>query len=130
MTTSGGAALLSTSSNNASTGTLSNVTVAGLLDLSRTSSVLNVSGNLTLDGGTVLLGNHYRSGSSTSGKLYFRGTATDPAARHKARLASNNWRWQQLSRFPKPTIAMVNGYCFGGAFTQVSACDFASGNPR
>ena len=58
-------------------------------------------------------------------KLYFRGTATDPAARHKARLASNNWRWQQLSRFPKPTIAMVNGYCFGGAFTQVSACDFA-----
>ena len=58
-------------------------------------------------------------------KLYFRGTATDPAARHKARLASNNWRWQQLSRFPKPTIAMVNGFCFGGAFTQVSACDFA-----
>jgi trans-feruloyl-CoA hydratase/vanillin synthase len=58
-------------------------------------------------------------------KLYFRGTTNDPAARHKARLASNNWRWQQLSRFPKPTIAMVNGYCFGGAFTQVSACDFA-----
>jgi feruloyl-CoA hydratase/lyase len=58
-------------------------------------------------------------------KLYFRGTATDPAARHKARLASNNWRWQQLSKFPKPTIAMVNGFCFGGAFTQVSACDFA-----
>ena len=46
-------------------------------------------------------------------------------SRHKARLASNNWRWQQLSRFPKPTIAMVNGWCFGGAFTQVSACDFA-----
>jgi trans-feruloyl-CoA hydratase/vanillin synthase len=58
-------------------------------------------------------------------KLYFRGTSTDPAARHKARLASNNWRWQQLSKFPKPTIAMVNGFCFGGAFTQVSACDFA-----
>jgi feruloyl-CoA hydratase/lyase len=58
-------------------------------------------------------------------KLYFRGTTNDPAARHKARLASNNWRWQQLSKFPKPTIAMVNGFCFGGAFTQVSACDFA-----
>jgi trans-feruloyl-CoA hydratase/vanillin synthase len=58
-------------------------------------------------------------------KLYFRGTTDDPAARHKARLASNNWRWQQLSKFPKPTIAMVNGFCFGGAFTQVSACDFA-----
>src|ERR1700759_1479979 len=58
-------------------------------------------------------------------KLYFRGTSGDPALRWKARHASNNWRWQQLSRFPKPTIAMVNGYCFGGAFTQVSACDFA-----
>ncbi len=58
-------------------------------------------------------------------KLYFRGTAADPAARHKARRASNQWRWQKLSTFPKPTIAMVNGYCFGGALTQVCACDFA-----
>jgi len=58
-------------------------------------------------------------------RLYFRGTNDDPAARHKARMASNQWRWQKLSRFPKPTIAMVNGFCFGGAFTQVSACDFA-----
>jgi trans-feruloyl-CoA hydratase/vanillin synthase len=58
-------------------------------------------------------------------KLYFRGTEADAAARHKARNASNEWRWQKLSRFPKPTIAMVNGYCFGGGFTQVCACDFA-----
>lgn len=58
-------------------------------------------------------------------KLYFRGTEGNPAARHKARNASNQWRWQKLSRFPKPTIAMVNGFCFGGAFTQVCACDFA-----
>ncbi|MEA2993198.1 MAG: feruloyl-CoA hydratase/lyase [Alphaproteobacteria bacterium] len=58
-------------------------------------------------------------------KLYFRGTAADPAARQKARRASNQWRWQKLSTFPKPTIAMVNGFCFGGAFTQVCACDFA-----
>jgi trans-feruloyl-CoA hydratase/vanillin synthase len=58
-------------------------------------------------------------------KLYFRGTASDPAARQKARRASNQWRWHKLSTFPKPTIAMVNGFCFGGAFTQVCACDFA-----
>ncbi len=58
-------------------------------------------------------------------QLYFRGTTDDPARRHKARHASHAWRWGKLAHFPKPTIAMVNGYCFGGAFTQVSACDFA-----
>jgi trans-feruloyl-CoA hydratase/vanillin synthase len=58
-------------------------------------------------------------------RLYFRGTEQDPAMRAKARRASNSWRWQKLSTFPKPTIAMVNGFCFGGAFTQVAACDFA-----
>jgi len=58
-------------------------------------------------------------------RLYFRGTETDPVMRAKARRASNQWRWQKLSTFPKPTIAMVNGFCFGGAFTQVCACDFA-----
>ena len=31
----------------------------------------------------------------------------------------------RLRYFPKPTIAMVNGYCFGGAFTVVEACDLA-----
>lgn len=57
--------------------------------------------------------------------LFFRGTEDDPAARFRARRASNQWRWQKLSTFPKPTIAMVNGFCFGGGFTQVCACDFA-----
>jgi trans-feruloyl-CoA hydratase/vanillin synthase len=58
-------------------------------------------------------------------RLYFRGTESDPVMRAKARRASNQWRWQKLSTFPKITIAMVNGFCFGGAFTQVAACDFA-----
>ena len=35
------------------------------------------------------------------------------------------WRWRRLFYFPKPTIAMVNGFCFGGAFTPLIACDFA-----
>ena len=43
----------------------------------------------------------------------------------RAREASHAWRWQKLSAFPKPTIAMINGFCFGGAFTQVTACDIA-----
>jgi feruloyl-CoA hydratase/lyase len=58
-------------------------------------------------------------------KLYFRANDDAPAARAKARHASNQWRWQRLSSFPQPTIAMVNGYCFGGGFTQVCACDLA-----
>jgi feruloyl-CoA hydratase/lyase len=58
-------------------------------------------------------------------KLFFREGAKDPAAMQKARTASHNWRWQKLSTFPKPTIAMINGFCFGGAFTQACACDFA-----
>jgi trans-feruloyl-CoA hydratase/vanillin synthase len=56
---------------------------------------------------------------------YFRGTADNPKLKYQASQASRNWRWRKLSRFPKPTIAMINGYCFGGAFTQVTACDFA-----
>src|SRR5437762_12924049 len=58
-------------------------------------------------------------------ELFFRAGAKDPAMMQRTRRASNRWRWQKLSTFPKPTIAMINGYCFGGAFTQVCACDFA-----
>jgi trans-feruloyl-CoA hydratase/vanillin synthase len=58
-------------------------------------------------------------------RLYFRANDDAPAARAKAGHASSQWRWHRLSRFPMPTIAMINGYCFGGGFTQVCACDFA-----
>lgn len=58
-------------------------------------------------------------------KLFFRDTAADPVERERSRHAALNWAWHLLAKFPKPTIAMVNGYCFGGAFTQVVACDFA-----
>lgn len=58
-------------------------------------------------------------------KLYFRDIGDDPEARAKAQHASNQWRWHRITNFPKPTIAMVNGHCFGGAFTQVCACDIA-----
>lgn len=57
-------------------------------------------------------------------KLYFRETAGNPDERARSNTASHHWRWELLSRFPRPTIAMVNGYCFGGAFTQLHAVDF------
>lgn len=58
-------------------------------------------------------------------KLYFRSTEDNPKARAQARHDSHHWRWEKLSKYNKPTIAMVNGYCFGGAFTPLCACDFA-----
>ena len=58
-------------------------------------------------------------------KEFFRASDKDPKVRLKNRRASHSWRWEKLSKFPKPTIAMINGFCFGGAFTQVSACDLA-----
>jgi feruloyl-CoA hydratase/lyase len=35
------------------------------------------------------------------------------------------WRGRTLRYYPKPTIAMINGYCFGGAFSIVEGCDLA-----
>ncbi|HEY1362729.1 MAG TPA: p-hydroxycinnamoyl CoA hydratase/lyase [Xanthobacteraceae bacterium] len=38
---------------------------------------------------------------------------------------ATEWRFRTLRHYPKPTIAMVNGYCFGGAFSIVEGCDLA-----
>ena len=35
------------------------------------------------------------------------------------------WQGAKLMSFAKPTIAMVNGWCFGGAFTPMASCDLA-----
>jgi feruloyl-CoA hydratase/lyase len=34
-------------------------------------------------------------------------------------------QWKRLQFYNKPTIAMVNGWCFGGAFNSMIACDLA-----
>ena len=57
---------------------------------------------------------------------YFR--EVDDAPPHvevRARRESAEWQWRRLIHFPKPTIAMVNGWCFGGAFTPLVCCDLA-----
>jgi trans-feruloyl-CoA hydratase/vanillin synthase len=41
------------------------------------------------------------------------------------RRANEEWQWRRLRDYPKPTIAMVNGWCFGGGFTPLVACDLA-----
>jgi trans-feruloyl-CoA hydratase/vanillin synthase len=59
-------------------------------------------------------------------KEYFREVDAQPehVQRHVRRDA-NYWQWRLLRTYPKPTIAMVNGWCFGGAFTPLCACDLA-----
>lgn len=58
-------------------------------------------------------------------KKFFRELEDDPAERNRAKLVSNRWRWERLQGYAKPTIAMVEGYCVGGAFMQLCGCDFA-----
>jgi trans-feruloyl-CoA hydratase/vanillin synthase len=58
-------------------------------------------------------------------KQFFRDLDDKPAQRRRASRAAQDWRWFKLWTYPKPTIAMVNGYCFGGAFSALIACDIA-----
>ncbi len=56
---------------------------------------------------------------------FFRDLDRNPAERKKAAAAANRWRWERLYNYDKPTIAMVHGFCVGGAFMQLIGCDFA-----
>ena len=58
-------------------------------------------------------------------ELFFRDLDDKPIERAVAQRETNQWRWNHLYTFAKPTIAMVHGFCFGGGFTQLIACDFA-----
>jgi trans-feruloyl-CoA hydratase/vanillin synthase len=59
-------------------------------------------------------------------KEYFRETDNAPAAvKLRTRRAAGEWQWRKLRLYPKPTIAMVNGWCFGGGFSPLVACDLA-----
>jgi feruloyl-CoA hydratase/lyase len=56
---------------------------------------------------------------------FFRELDDKPLERKRALEAANRWRWERLYAYDKPTIAMVHGYCVGGAFMQLLGCDFA-----
>ena len=58
-------------------------------------------------------------------KEFFRENENNPAGRKLAAEAANRWRWERLYKYDKPTIAMVEGYCVGGAFMQLCGTDFA-----
>jgi trans-feruloyl-CoA hydratase/vanillin synthase len=59
-------------------------------------------------------------------KEYFREVDAQPEhVQRRVRRDANYWQWRLLRTYAKPTIAMVNGWCFGGAFTPLCACDLA-----
>jgi trans-feruloyl-CoA hydratase/vanillin synthase len=58
-------------------------------------------------------------------KEYFRETeAQGHIAVRRSQRESYGW-FRRLRWFEKPTIAMINGWCFGGAFGPLFACDLA-----
>jgi trans-feruloyl-CoA hydratase/vanillin synthase len=59
-------------------------------------------------------------------KEYFRETDGQPrGVQNKVRTEGTNWQYRKLLSYAKPTIAMVNGWCFGGAFVPLVSCDLA-----
>jgi trans-feruloyl-CoA hydratase/vanillin synthase len=69
-------------------------------------------------------GNAFTAGMDL--KEFFRETAGfDPIKRHRMMAQATNWQWRKLRYFAKPTIAMVNGWTFGGGFVPLIACDVA-----
>ena len=58
-------------------------------------------------------------------KEYFRETeAQGLNAIRRSQREAYGW-WRRLRWFQKPTIAMVNGWCFGGGYGPLFACDLA-----
>src|ERR1700761_2816623 len=58
-------------------------------------------------------------------KEYFRETeARGLGAVRQAQREAYGW-WRRLRWYQKPTIAMVNGWCFGGGYGPLFACDLA-----
>jgi feruloyl-CoA hydratase/lyase len=59
-------------------------------------------------------------------KEYFRETDGKPEImQERIRRDCSQWQWKLLRMYSKSTIAMVNGWCFGGAFSPLVACDLA-----
>ena len=59
-------------------------------------------------------------------KEYFREVDAGPEIlQERIRRDASEWQWKLLRMYSKPTIAMVNGWCFGGGFSPLVACDLA-----
>ena len=58
-------------------------------------------------------------------KEYFReNEAKGLGATRRAQSEAYGW-WRRLRWYHKPTVAMINGWCFGGAYGPLFGCDLA-----
>jgi feruloyl-CoA hydratase/lyase len=84
---------------------------------------------LELDGDVKVLVLTGAGESWTAGmdlKEYFREIDQSPEiVQERVRRDASTWQWKLLRMYSKPTIAMVNGWCFGGGFSPLVACDLA-----
>jgi trans-feruloyl-CoA hydratase/vanillin synthase len=91
--------------------------------------MLDVLETLELDEDVKVLVLTGAGGSWTAGmdlKEYFREVDQAPEiVQEKVRREASTWQWKLLRMYTKPTIAMVNGWCFGGGFSPLVACDLA-----
>ena len=56
---------------------------------------------------------------------YFRMTEAEGLhAIRRSQREAYSW-WERLRWYEKPTVAMINGWCFGGAYGPLFACDLA-----
>jgi len=59
-------------------------------------------------------------------KQYFLEMDSQPeSVREEVRRLARLWRNEMIRTLPQPVIASINGWCFGGGFTIVTACDIA-----
>jgi feruloyl-CoA hydratase/lyase len=58
-------------------------------------------------------------------KLFFLLLEDKPKEYERITNLAVEWRGRTLRNFPKPTIGMINGFCFGGAFSIVESTDIA-----
>lgn len=76
-------------------------------------------------GALVLTGEGSAWSAGMDLKEYFRETeAQGLGGTRQAQREAYGW-WRRLRWYQKPTIAMVNGWCFGGGYGPLYACDLA-----
>ena len=80
------------------------------------------------DAGVLVLtgaGDSFSAGHGPQGVLPRGRRCARRTSSASVRRDNGDWQIRMLRSYAKPTIAMVNGWCFGGAFIPLVGCDLA-----